>query len=129
MNDIYKKFIQEGNLEAGFRDKVLNPGVVHEIHLAEDAKNIADFSDYYTKDEINALLAALGVLPTCLSSLARHNFLMYDETNLCWKNQLLDMDFEDSISYAVTDMWQALFALIRLEDSLDGAGLTIEDSI
>ncbi len=37
MNDIYKKFIQEGNLEAGFRDKVLKPGVVHEIHLAENA--------------------------------------------------------------------------------------------
>lgn len=129
MGKKYDDFLREGNLEAYFRDKVLKPGVVHKIHMAEDAENIIDFSNYYTKAEIDALFAALGVLATCLSSPDRHNFLMYDAVNECWKNQLLDIDFEDTIDFTVSNIWQALTALIRTEDTLAGAGLIIEDSI
>jgi len=129
MDKKYREFLERGSQEKILRDKVLKPGVVHEIHLAEDVENTIDLSDYYTKSEVTALLAALGVLSTCSPSPGRHDFLMYDELNECWKDQLLDMDFEDTIDYTVTNIWQALGALIRFEDSLVGACLTIEDSI
>ncbi len=129
-DDEYQEFLREPDKEKDFRDKVLRPGVVHEIHLHEDTEpDPPDLSDYYTKEEIDPLFEALSVLSTCLTTLARHNFLMYDEVNNCWKNQLLDMDFEDSINYTCTNMWQALCALIRIEDSISGEGITIEDSI
>lgn len=127
---LYEDFLEEPDEEKKFRDKVLKPGVVHRIHLAGDTvPDTTDLSNYYTKAEINTLLAALGVLTTCFVSLDRHNFLMYDEINSCWKNQPLDMDFEDSINYTCTNMWQALCALIRIEDSYFGEGITIEDSL
>ena len=125
----YEDFLQEGDQEKGLRDKVLKRGVVHEIHLAEDAAGVVDLSNYYTKAEVDALLAALGILPTCLTSLIRHDFLMYDEVNGCWKNQLMDMDFEDTIDYTCTNLWMALNALIRIEDSYAGDGIIIEDSL
>ena len=126
----YQEFLQEPDQEKYLRDKVLRPGVIHEIHLNKDAEqDPADFSDYYTKDEIDALFAALSILPACLTTLARHNFLMYDEFDECWKNQLLDQDFEDSINYTCTTMWEALCALIRIEDSIAGWGITIGDAI
>lgn len=129
-DDKYQEFLREPDEEKKFRDKVLKPGVVHEIHMAEDALDPADLSNYYTKTQIDALLAALPTpLSTCLTALARHDFLMYDEVNECWKNQLLDMDFEDSVDYTCTNMWEALSALIRIEDSLFGEGLTIEDAL
>lgn len=55
MNDKrdYEDFLQEGDQEKGLRDKVLKRGVVHEIHMAEDS-----VGNYYTKTEIDALLAA-----------------------------------------------------------------------
>lgn len=128
-NKDYEEFLQEADLEKATRDKVLKRGVVHEIHLAEDAEGIVDLSNYYTKSEVDALLAALGILPACVSSPIRHDFLMYDEINECWKNQLLDMDFEDTIDYTVTNMWMALIALIRIEDDLGGDGLIVEDAL
>ena len=59
----------------------------------------------------------------------RHDVLIYNEETNLWENHLLDLDFEDSIDYAVADIWQALTALIRLEDDLAGDGLIIEDSL
>ena len=130
-HDRYREFLSEPDEEKKFRDKVLKPGVVHEIHLSEDASpDPTDLSNYYTKTQIDALLSGLTApLSTCFTALARHNFLMYDEVNECWKNQLLDMDFEDSINYTCANMWEALCALIRIEDSISGEGITIEDAI
>lgn len=56
--DRYREFLQEPDREKEFRDKVLKPGVVHEIHLAGDTAE--DFSNYYTKAEIDVLIEALG---------------------------------------------------------------------
>ncbi len=60
---------------------------------------------------------------------ARHDFLMYDPITSRWISFEMDMDFEDSIDYEVSNMWEALTALIRIEDSLDGEGLIIEDEL
>ncbi|HEC60731.1 hypothetical protein LCGC14_0461080 [marine sediment metagenome] len=130
-DDKYQEFLQEPDKEKDFRDKVLRPGVVHDIHLHGDTEpDPIDLSGYYTKAEVDALLAALTApLPTCLTTLARHNFLMYDEVEECWKNQLMDLDFEDSIDYTCTTMFEALVALIRIEDSYAGNTITVEDSI
>ena len=130
-DDKYQEFLREPDEEKEFRDKVLRPGVVHGIHLNRDAESDPiDLTNYYTKAQIDALLAALsGGLPTCFTTLARHNFLMYDEIDECWKNQLMDLDFEDSGDYTVTNMWEALIALIRIEDSLAGEGLILEDAL
>lgn len=124
----FEAFLQEGDREKELRDKVLKRGMVHEIHLAKDASS-SIVEDYYTKSEVDALLAALGILPACASSPIRHDFLMYDEVNKCWKDQLLDMDFEDTIDYTCTNIWQALGALIRIEDSYAGDGIIIEDAL
>jgi len=61
-DELYRRFINEPEEEKRFRDRVLKPGAVHDIHLNEDAEpEPTDLSDYYTKDEIEALLAALSV--------------------------------------------------------------------
>jgi len=127
----YLNFLLENDNEKEKRDEVIRPGVIHRIHLNEDAQtDDPDLSDYYTKTEIDALLLSVtGALPTCLTSLARHSFLMYDEVDECWKNQLLDLDFEDSINYECSNMWEALAALIRIEDSLAGNTIIVEDSL
>ena len=126
----YRKFLDEKNQEKEFRDKVLQPGSVKAIHLYEGVGGTdTDLSDYYTKAQVDALLAALGILSTCVSSPVRHDFLMYDEVNLCWKNQFLEMDFEDTIDYTCTNLWMAINALIRFEDSYTGDGIIIEDAL
>jgi len=126
----YREFLDEPNKEKEFRDVVLKPGVVKAIHLYEGAGGTdVDLSNYYTKAQIDAIIAALGVLDTCISTPIRHDFLMYDEVNLCWKNQFLEMDFEDTIDYTCTNLWMALNALIRFEDSYTGDGITIEDAL
>jgi len=128
----YQKFLEEPNEEKKLRAKVLQPGSVKAIHLYEGAAPAptpTDLSDYYTKAQVDALLAALGILPACVSSPIRHNFLMYDEVNKCWKNQFLEMDFEDTIDYTCTNLWMALNALIRIEDSYAGDGIIIEDAL
>ena len=146
----YEDFLQEADKEKSIRDKVLKRGVVHEIHMAEDsvsnyytqaeinalfalyytkAEIDAIIALHYTKAEIDAIIAALGGLDTCISTPIRHDFLMYDGVNLCWKNQFLEMDFEDTIDYTCTNLWMAINALIRFEDSYTGDGIIIEDTL
>lgn len=43
--DNYKEFVTGPKIEEGLRDKVLQPGVVHAIHLAEDAIETGRFVD------------------------------------------------------------------------------------
>lgn len=133
-DDKYQEFLREPDEEKEFRDKVLRPGVVHGIHLNRDAEDAEsdpiDLTNYYTKAQIDALFAAFsGGLPTCFTDLVRHDFLVYDEINECWKNMVFELDFEDSIDYTVTNMWGALIALIRIEDTLAGGGLILEDTL
>lgn len=137
--DRYLNFLQEPEREKEFRDKVLKPGVVHPIHLSRQSKTTIEWADIqnkpalYTQAEIDALLAARDelseLLDVSISSPVRHNFLMYDESTDKWINNLLDMDFEDSIEFTCTNIFQALAALIRIEDSLTGDTIIVEDSL
>ena len=80
-------------------------------------------------EEGDATATLAGLTDVNLTAPGRHHFLMYDPVAAEWINFELDLDFEDDVSYTVSNMWEALVALIRIEDSLDGEGLEIIDAL
>ena len=64
-----------------------------------------------------------------LTAPGRHHFLMYDPVAAEWINFELDLDFEDWLDYTFTNIWEALTALIRIEDGVLAGGITIEDEL
>ena len=64
-----------------------------------------------------------------LTAPGRHHFLMYDPVAVEWINFELDLDFEDWLDYTFTNIWEALTALIRIEDGVLAGGIIIEDAL
>lgn len=127
----YAAFVQQPKQDEKSRSEVLKPGKVKPIHIDDRAKqfmgvewdNILNKPCLYTCDEVDALLASFALSSlsdVCVSSPGRHDFLMYDEENDCWKNYGLSQDFEDIDPSQITDFHTLSMAFIRIEDALTG---------
>lgn len=126
----YAKFLKDPEKEDELRQAVLKAGKVKPIHLDHRLELVqeVEWDNILNKPDIDAMLAAQDELSeledVCIVGPAADDVLTWDAVNNCWKNALLaslNQDFDEGVlGEAITQFWQLLKNLVKIEDAFTG---------